>query len=166
MNSKITNKLKEKYDAIDQDAEVHLEGLLHSKPINYWDYIHTDALLNLQVQRTVFPDENVFIMYHQVNELLFKMVLSEMDQIARNNNIDTDTFTTKLIEILLTNTPLNIYIGKQQGRIIKQVKKALHCRLLKHAIKKNLLDLPSFIKTTTCGANLKHCLKKINLIKI
>tara|TARA_R110000868_G_scaffold276667_4_gene536388 strand:+ start:812 stop:1729 length:918 start_codon:yes stop_codon:yes gene_type:complete len=99
LNSKITNKLKEKYDAIDQDAEVHLEGLLHSKPINYWDYIHTDALLNLQVQRTVFPDENVFIMYHQVNELLFKMVLSEMDQIARNNNIDTDTFTTKLMRI-------------------------------------------------------------------
>ncbi|MDB4121403.1 tryptophan 2,3-dioxygenase family protein, partial [bacterium] len=99
MNSKITNQLKEKYEAIDQDVEVHLEGLLHSKPINYWDYIQTEALLNLQVQRTVFPDENVFIMYHQVNELLFKMVLSEMDQIARNNNIDTDTFTSKIMRI-------------------------------------------------------------------
>ena len=78
---------------------MHLEGLLHSKPINYWDYIQTDALLNLQVQRTVFPDENVFIMYHQVNELLFKMILSEMDQIAKHDNIDTETFTSKIMRI-------------------------------------------------------------------
>ncbi|WP_396602804.1 tryptophan 2,3-dioxygenase family protein [Algibacter sp. R77976] len=99
MNSKITDQIKEKYEAIDQDVDVHLEGLLYSKPINYWDYIQTDALLNLQVQRTVFPDENVFIMYHQVNELLFKMVLSEMDQIANSNPIDTDTFTTKIMRI-------------------------------------------------------------------
>ena len=99
MSPKITNQLKEKYEAIDQDVEVHLEGLLYSKPINYWDYIQTDALLNLQVQRTVFPDENVFIMYHQVNELLFKMVLSEMAQIAKNKEIDTETFTTKIMRI-------------------------------------------------------------------
>ncbi|XMO87709.1 tryptophan 2,3-dioxygenase family protein [Algibacter sp. AS12] len=99
MKSKITDQLNEKYNAIDQDAEVHLEGLLHSKPINYWDYIQTDALLSLQVQRTVFPDENVFIMYHQVNELLFKMVLSEMNQIAAIENIDTETFTTKIMRI-------------------------------------------------------------------
>ena len=99
MNSKITNQLKEKYEAIDQDVDVHLEGLLHSKPINYWDYIQTDALLNLQVQRTVFPDEKVFIMYHQVNELLFKMVLSEMDQIAYDEAIDTATFTSKIMRI-------------------------------------------------------------------
>ncbi|MDN3664734.1 tryptophan 2,3-dioxygenase family protein [Algibacter miyuki] len=99
MNTKISNQLKEKYDAIDQDVNVHLEGLLHSKPINYWDYIQTDALLNLQVQRTVFPDELVFIMYHQVNELLFKMVLSEMEQIANHDNIDTETFTIKIMRI-------------------------------------------------------------------
>ena len=99
MNSKINDQLKEKYEAINQDVDVHLEGLLHSKPINYWDYIQTDALLNLQIPRTVLPDENVFIMYHQVNELLFKMVLSEMDQIARDNAIDTDTFTSKIMRI-------------------------------------------------------------------
>ena len=40
--------------------------------MTYWDYIQTDALLNLQVQRTTLPDEMVFIMYHQINELLFK----------------------------------------------------------------------------------------------
>jgi len=66
---KLTDKLKEKYNSIDQDLDTHLEGLLHSNPINYWDYIHTDALLNLQIQRTTLPDEMVFIMYHQINEL-------------------------------------------------------------------------------------------------
>jgi len=71
----ILEALEEKFDAIKQKTETHLEGLLWSKPITYWDYIQTDALLNLQTQRTVLPDEMVFIMYHQVNELLFKMTL-------------------------------------------------------------------------------------------
>ena len=99
MNSKIKDQLKEKYQAIDQDVEVHLEGLLHSKPINYWDYIQTDALLNLQVQRTVFPDENVFIMYHQVSELLFKMILLEIDQIASLKDVDLELFMSKINRI-------------------------------------------------------------------
>ncbi|MGA1225899.1 MAG: tryptophan 2,3-dioxygenase family protein [Tamlana sp.] len=99
MNSKITKQLKDKYDSIDQDVEVHLEGLLHSKPINYWDYIQTDALLNLQVQRTVFPDEKVFIMYHQISELLFKMILSEIEQVAKNDNITTEVFTDKIMRV-------------------------------------------------------------------
>ncbi|NNC50451.1 MAG: tryptophan 2,3-dioxygenase, partial [Flaviramulus sp.] len=99
MSAKITDQLKEKYDALDQDVEVHLEGLLHSKPINYWDYIQTDALLNLQIQRTVFPDEKVFIMYHQISELLFKMILSEIEQVAESENIKTEIFTDKIMRI-------------------------------------------------------------------
>ena len=99
MSKNITNQLKEKYAAIDQDLDVHLEGLLHSKPINYWDYIQTDALLNLQIQRTTLPDEMVFIMYHQINELLFKMILGEIDQVARHNDVDTELFTSKLMRI-------------------------------------------------------------------
>lgn len=99
MNSKITDQLKQKYEALNQDVETHLEGLLHSKPINYWDYIQTDALLNLQVQRTVFPDENVFIMYHQISELLFKMILSEIEQVAKNESINAAIFTDKIMRI-------------------------------------------------------------------
>ncbi|MCF7559771.1 tryptophan 2,3-dioxygenase family protein [Sabulilitoribacter multivorans] len=99
MNSKITNQLKEKYEAINQDVETHLEGLLHSKPINYWDYIQTDALLNLQIQHTVFPDEKVFIMYHQISELLFKMILSEIEQVAKDDNITTEIFTDKIMRV-------------------------------------------------------------------
>ena len=99
MRAKHYKKLKDKYDAIDQDLETHLEGLLHSKPINYWDYIQTDALLNLQVQRTVFPDEKVFIMYHQISELLFKMILSEIEQVAKSKDISVVCFTEKIMRV-------------------------------------------------------------------
>lgn len=88
--------LEQKFKAINQNTETHLEGLLWSKPITYWDYIQTDALLNLQTQRTTLPDEMVFIMYHQVNELLFKMILWEMDQLCHTELPATDYFTEKL----------------------------------------------------------------------
>ncbi|MCF7566958.1 tryptophan 2,3-dioxygenase family protein [Sabulilitoribacter arenilitoris] len=99
MSTKITNQLKKKYEGIDQDLDVHLEGLLYSKPINYWDYIQTDALLNLQIQRTTLPDEMVFIMYHQINELLFKMILGEIEQVAKQDTVDAELFTSKLMRI-------------------------------------------------------------------
>jgi len=93
---KLISQLNEKFEAIGQDLNVHLEGLLHAKPITYWDYIQTDALLNLQTQRTTQPDEMVFIMYHQVNELLFKMILWEIDQVANNKDLSADFFATRL----------------------------------------------------------------------
>ncbi|MCB0402220.1 MAG: tryptophan 2,3-dioxygenase [Flavobacteriales bacterium] len=95
----IYDQLKAKYDAIGQDVNVHLSGLLHSKPITYWDYIHTDALLNLQIQRTTLPDEMVFIMYHQINELLFKMILWEIEQVADCQDLTTAFFAEKLNRI-------------------------------------------------------------------
>jgi len=99
MSNEILQKLEDKFQKINQKTETHLEGLLWSKPITYWDYIQTDALLNLQVQRTTLPDEMVFIMYHQVNELLFKMILWEMEQISKNNNLKTTFFAERLMRI-------------------------------------------------------------------
>ena len=32
------DQLENKFDAINQKTETHLEGLLWSKPITYWDY--------------------------------------------------------------------------------------------------------------------------------
>lgn len=101
-STKITTQLEmlnQKFDAIGQNTSTHLEGLLWAKPITYWDYIQTDALLSLQTQRTVLPDEMVFVMYHQVNELLFKMILWEMHQICDNPNPTTAMFTDKLMRI-------------------------------------------------------------------
>ncbi len=91
--------LEQKFKAIGQNTNTHLEGLLWSKPITYWDYIQTDALLSLQTQRTTLPDEMVFVMYHQVNELLFKMILWEMHQICDNPAPTTELFTDKLMRI-------------------------------------------------------------------
>lgn len=98
-SNEIYQKLEDKFQKINQKTETHLEGLLWSKPITYWDYIQTDALLNLQIQRTTLPDEMVFIMYHQVNELLFKMILWEMDQVCKNENLVTEFFTERLMRI-------------------------------------------------------------------
>jgi len=91
--------LEQKFEAINQKIDTHLEGLLWSKPITYWDYIQTDALLNLQTQRTILPDEMVFIMYHQVNELLFKMILWEINQLCHTDKPQTNFFTEKLRRI-------------------------------------------------------------------
>lgn len=99
ISNEILQKLEDKFQKINQKTETHLEGLLWSKPITYWDYIQTDALLNLQVQRTTLPDEMVFIMYHQVNELLFKMILWEIEQICKNDNLETAFFTDRLMRI-------------------------------------------------------------------
>ena len=93
------NDLEKKFKAINQKTETHLEGLLWAKPITYWDYIQTDALLNLQIQRTTLPDEMVFIMYHQVNELLFKMILWEVEQLCHTEQPETAYFTEKLMRI-------------------------------------------------------------------
>ena len=91
--------LENKFDGINQKTETHLEGLLYSKPITYWDYIQTDVLLNLQTQRTVLPDELVFIMYHQVNELLFKLILWELEQLCNTDKPQVLYFSEKLRRI-------------------------------------------------------------------
>lgn len=88
-----------KYEAMGQNPDVHLSGLLHAEPITYWDYVQVDALLGLQIQRTQFKDEMVFIMYHQINELLFKMILWEIEQVACEAEITTEKFAKHLYRI-------------------------------------------------------------------
>lgn len=95
----ILKKLQAKYDAQSEDTENYLEGLLYGKSITYWDYIHTDALLSLQIQRTTFPDEMVFIAYHQINELIFKMILWEISQVANKTDLNVAFFESKLMRI-------------------------------------------------------------------
>ena len=95
----LLEQLDSKFKEIGQKTDTHLEGLVWSKPITYWDYIQTDALLNLQIQRTTLPDEMVFIMYHQVNELLFKMILWEIEQLSHTEKPETAFFTEKLMRI-------------------------------------------------------------------
>lgn len=95
----LVKRIADKFQAIDQNPDVHLEGLVWAKPITYWDYILPDALLNLQIQRTTQPDEMVFIMYHQINELLFKMTLWEINQVSQSASVSAPFFVEKLRRI-------------------------------------------------------------------
>lgn len=95
----ILKKIDAKYEELGIPTEAMLEGLLYSKPMVYWDYIQTDALLGLQVQRTTLPDEMVFIMYHQVNELIFKMILWEIQQVSKSVELSAVKFTKHLSRI-------------------------------------------------------------------
>lgn len=99
INDDLIRRVEEKFEAIGQNPSTHLEGLVWAKPITYWDYIHTDALLSLQIQRTNQPDEMVFIMYHQINELLFKMILWEIQQVSDCQELTTAFFAEKLTRI-------------------------------------------------------------------
>src|ERR1700749_2925642 len=86
----ITNRIKqldEKYQAMGQDMVSYLDGLLYMDYLKYWDYVHTDTLLSLQNPRTNFPDEKIFIMYHQITELFFKLCIHEYEQIAAEKNL-------------------------------------------------------------------------------
>ena len=77
-------QLEHKYNLMGQSLESYLDGLLTSNVTTYWDYINVDTLLSLQHPKTDFPDEQIFIIYHQITELYFKLSLHELDQIANN----------------------------------------------------------------------------------
>jgi tryptophan 2,3-dioxygenase len=91
--------IDKKYEAMGQNPDVHLSGLLHAEPMTYWDFAQVDALLGLQTQRTQLPDEMVFIMYHQINELLFKMILWEIGQVSNTENIEPEKFVKHLMRV-------------------------------------------------------------------
>ena len=89
------SKLEEKYKNSGQDLSSHLDGLLYQRYLTYWDYIHLDTLLSLQIPRTHFPDEEIFIMYHQITELYFKLILHEQKQIVDDKTQNVSFFIEK-----------------------------------------------------------------------
>ncbi len=92
-------KLAEKYKDSGQDLSSYLDGLLYQRYLTYWDYIHLDTLLSLQVPRTYFPDEEIFIMYHQITELYFKLIIHEEKQIVDDQSQEVNLFVEKLNRI-------------------------------------------------------------------
>ncbi len=121
---KLLKDIENKYKKLGVPLDAMLEGLLWSTPITYWDYIQTDALLGLQIPRTDQPDEMVFIMYHQVNELLFKMVLWEIDQVAKSDEISADKFSMHLMRIsryfdMLSNSFTVMADGMEREQYLK-----------------------------------------------
>ncbi|GAB3919330.1 tryptophan 2,3-dioxygenase family protein [Mucilaginibacter boryungensis] len=92
-------ELQEKYEAMGQDMASYLDGLLYADFLTYWDYIHLDTLLSLQSPKTPFPDEEIFIIYHQITELYFKLALHECRQIAQQSPLNVDFFAARLKRI-------------------------------------------------------------------
>lgn len=80
--------LEKKFNAMGQDMMSYLDGLLYAEYLTYWDYIHLDTLLSLQNPKTAFPDEQIFVIYHQITELYFKLCLSEIRQISDREKVD------------------------------------------------------------------------------
>jgi len=104
----ILAKIDEKYQQLGENPETYLKGLLQAKPINYWDYIQVDTLLSLQKPRTDFEDEEIFIMYHQVTELVLKLMIHELKQITLKDLeepvlVDKITRLTRYTEMLMTS---------------------------------------------------------------
>ncbi|OOG74849.1 tryptophan 2,3-dioxygenase family protein [Algoriphagus sp. A40] len=95
------HQLEEKFRSSGQDLLSYLEGLLYADYLTYWDYINLDVLLSLQQPKTSFKDEKIFIIYHQITELYFKLIISEMEQIADENPLSETFFKARLERILM-----------------------------------------------------------------
>jgi len=96
MDEAITGRiqaLQEKYAASGQELLDFLDGLLEADYLTYWDYIRLDSLLSLQQPRTSHHDEPIFIMYHQITELYFKLVLHELEPMVAAASIDQEALT-------------------------------------------------------------------------
>lgn len=91
--------LAKKYHASGQELVAYLDGLLYADYNTYWDYIHLDTLLSLQTPKTQFADEEIFIMYHQITELYFKLSLHEMRQLGEKEGLTPEFFEARLKRI-------------------------------------------------------------------
>jgi tryptophan 2,3-dioxygenase len=90
------DQLSDKYDALGQDLNAYLDGLLHADVTKYWDYIELDTLLSIQKPKTSYPDEVVFIIYHQITELYFKLALREFEQLGNSEKIEKVFFVDRV----------------------------------------------------------------------
>jgi tryptophan 2,3-dioxygenase len=103
MNEEILDRirqLEEKYAAMGQDMKSYLDGLLYAEYLTYWDYIHLDTLLSLQNPRTPIPDERIFIMYHQITELYFRLSLDAIALLSQQEGAPTmELFKRQLIRL-------------------------------------------------------------------
>lgn len=90
--------LLNKYSDEGKDISCYLEKLLQEKNLDYTDYLNLDTLLTLQKPRTGQPDEVVFIIYHQVVELFFSLMIWELKQLTSPPQIPVDplTFSEKI----------------------------------------------------------------------
>ena len=100
--------LRSKIEATDQDFETYVNGWQLQRFQNYWDYIQLDTLLSLQRPTTEVEDEPIFIIYHQITELYFKLARIEIDAIAKSSDSTVPEFIERVQRI-------NRYFGALRG---------------------------------------------------
>ena len=117
-------KIQQKYEAMGQDFNAYLDCLLYQDTVKYWDYIQVDTLLSLQKPRTDFPDEVIFIMYHQITELYFKLSLREFEQLGEKQDITAAFFIDRVTRInryfeALTKSFEIMILGMEKEQFLK-----------------------------------------------
>ena len=93
--SDLLKKIEEKYQKLGENPDTYLEGLHLTKPLTYWDYIQVETLLSLQRPRTDYADEKIFIIYHQVTELMQELVLHELRQVTGKTEVSEEMIAEK-----------------------------------------------------------------------
>lgn len=91
--------LEEKFAKTGQGLNTYLDYLLESNYLGYWDYIQLETLLTLQRPKTNVPDEVIFIIYHQITELYFKLALHELNQVADAEAVNADFLKEKIFRV-------------------------------------------------------------------
>jgi tryptophan 2,3-dioxygenase len=90
---------QEKASQDNLSMEAFLEVPLLRKPLFYADYIALDTLLTLQNPLTDYPDEQIFIVYHQITELYFSLMQHEIKQL-QSIPFDKDIFSSKIKRLI------------------------------------------------------------------
>lgn len=88
--------ITEKYQGLRENPEAYLKGLYHAKPVTYWDYVQVETLLSLQRPRTEFKDEFIFIVYHQITELVLRLMVHELEQITAGEVASPEALTVRI----------------------------------------------------------------------
>lgn len=89
-------ELIDKFSAMGLNPVMAIEGLKNLKPTSYWEYTEVETLLTLQKPRTAFEDEYIFIVYHQITELVFNLMLHELKQLSQSDAGQSEIFRVKL----------------------------------------------------------------------
>ncbi|WKN42538.1 tryptophan 2,3-dioxygenase family protein [Tunicatimonas pelagia] len=98
-SSELLKKLEQlsaKYEQNGQNVSDYLDSMMHTRYLNYWDYVQLETLLSLQRPKTDVKDEMIFVAYHQITELYFKLILWELAQLTDGSVTEPKVFLDKI----------------------------------------------------------------------
>jgi len=71
-----------------------------SNRLTYWEYIRLDDLLALARPQTGLRDERVFIMFHQMAEMILALIINELEQLTAPTPAPVPEWKTRLTRIV------------------------------------------------------------------